>query len=259
MLPSEFSEVQSYPALKRLLENQVDMQFIDLRTLLRLPQFGLVGGCNFTAASVLFNVIAGSSVCFYNPSKDVLDERRNRSERFRGLLTEFYPWQEELIPKDEGIEVLYKSARNTLAHSLGLDAPPNESPGREVRLQKSPLDESQVYELEDSFNRPVWIPPTIVSKQHLASGAIEIVISVPALYWGVHRMLHRLFADPTHASRANELAELFSPLWDKYAADSGRGNDSVAVVYRKCDICGSDLVSADGGQTFTCPRCTTRL
>jgi hypothetical protein len=259
LLPSEFSEVQSYPALKRLLENQVDTQFIDLRTLLHLPQSGLEGGCNFTAASVLFNLIAGSSVCFYNPSKDVLEKRGNRSERFKRLLTEFYPWQEELMPKDEGIEVLYKSARNPLAHGLGLDAPPNESPGREVKLQKGPLDESQVYELEDSFNRPDWISPTIVSKQHLASGAIEIVISVPTLYWGVHRMLHTLFAVPTHTSRANELAELFSPLWDKYVVDSGHGNDSVGVLDRKCDICGSDLLSADGGETFTCPQCATRL
>ena len=220
MLPSEFLEVQSYPALKRLLENQVDMQFIDLRTLLRLPQSGLEGGCNFTAASVLFSLIAGSSVCFYNPSKDVLEKRGNRGDRFKGLLMEFYPWQGELMPKDEGIEVLYKSARNPLAHSLGLDAPSNESPGREVRLQKGPLDESQVYELEDSFNRPVWIPPTIISKRHLASGAIEIVISVPTLFWGVHRMLHTLFTVPIHTSIANELAEVFSPLWDKYAADS---------------------------------------
>ncbi len=256
MLPSEFSEVQSYPALKRLLENQVDMQFIDLRTLFRLPQSGLEGGCNFTAASVLFNLIAGSSLCFYNPSKECFEKRGDRSQRFKELLTEFYPWQEELIPKGEAIEVLYKSARNPLAHSLGLDAPANESPGREVKLQKAPLDESQVYELEDRLNRPAWISPTIISKQHLASGAIEIVISVPTLYWGVHRMLHTLFAVPTHASRANELAELFSPLWDKYAADSGYGNDSVTVVDRKCDICGSDLISPDGGQTFACPRCT---
>ena len=234
------------------------MQFIDLRTLLRLPQSGLEGGCNFTAASVLFNLIAGSSVCFYNPSKDVLGKRGNRGDRFKGLLMEFYPWQEELMSKDEGIEVLYKSARNPLAHSLGLDAPSNESPGREVRLQKVPLDESQVYELENSFTRPVWTPPTIASKGRLASGAIEIVISVPALYWGVHRMLQTLFSASTHTSRANELAEVFSPLWDKYAVDSGHGGDSIQVPDRKCDICGSGLMSVDGGQTFACPRCTTR-
>ena len=126
MLPSEFPEVKGYPNLKQLLEAQVDMQFGDLKTLL------LIGGCNFAAAAVLFNLIAGSSVCFYDPSEEALFERSDRGERFKGVLNDFYPWQEEQLPKDQFWCALWVSAQNTLAHSLGLDTPPKDSTGKQV-------------------------------------------------------------------------------------------------------------------------------
>jgi hypothetical protein len=66
-----------------MLQGQVDMQFSDLRTLLRLPQAGLESGCNFTAAAILFNLIAGSSVFFYDPSEDSLRDRQARGKRFK--------------------------------------------------------------------------------------------------------------------------------------------------------------------------------
>ena len=78
MLPSEYPEVQAYPNLKQLLTVQVDMQFKDLRTLLELPKTEGQGGCNLTAAGVLFNVIAGSSVCFYEASAEALTRRGDR-------------------------------------------------------------------------------------------------------------------------------------------------------------------------------------
>ncbi|MGH7800245.1 MAG: hypothetical protein ACREOW_06380 [Thermodesulfobacteriota bacterium] len=256
MLPSEFPEVQCYPSLKRLLEAQVDMQFIDLQTLLRLPQEGLKGGCNFTAATVLFNIIAGSSVCFYGTSEEALCNQGDRGQRFKAILELFYPWQGEPILKDDFIYALYKSARNPLTHSLGLDAPPNDSTiGKQITLIKWPLTEEQISELEVSSTRPVWAPPTIVHKKTLAYGSIELAISVPTLYWGVHRMLHALFADSTHAAKADALAKTFSPQWDKYVSESVHVNDVVEIVERRCGRCGVDLVSIDGGQTFNCPQC----
>jgi len=257
MLPSEFPEVQRYPNLKRLLEAQVDMQFIDLRTLLRLPQeqMGLKGGCNLTAAAILFNIIAGSSVCFYNPSEQALADRTGRSKRFKEVLEKFYPWQGEPIPKDQCVSVLYDRTRCSLVHSLGLDVPPRGSMGQTVVLEKGPLTEEQVHELEESSSRPVWVPSTIVHKRPLAHGAIELAISVPTLYWGVHRMLHALFADSTHAAKSDDLAKAFSHQWDKYVSDSGHGIEGVDVK-RRCDICGTELVSTDGGQTFKCPQCS---
>src|SRR6266446_4256412 len=122
MLPSEYPEVQAWDSLRRLLAEHVDMQFIDLRTMLRLPMAGLAGGCNFAAASFLFNIIAGSSVCFYKTNEQAFTEKRDRSQRFRMVLTDFYPWHGELVDKGEAIEILYEAARNPLAHSLGLEA-----------------------------------------------------------------------------------------------------------------------------------------
>ena len=45
MLPSEFPEVQSRAGLKRLLSEHIDMQFVDVRTMLRLPLADIAGGC----------------------------------------------------------------------------------------------------------------------------------------------------------------------------------------------------------------------
>ncbi len=216
MLPSEFPEVQSRNALKRLLAVHVDMQFKDLRTMLRLPLPGLDGGCNFAAAAFLFNVIAGGSVCFYNTSDQAFKTRGDRSERFRNVLRDFYPWAGEPLAKEEAVQLLYAAARNPLAHSLGLDAPP--TPGhvsQEIALGKRSLTDLQITELEDSAVRPAWLLPTI-TKMKAESGADKFIISVPALYWGVHRMLRALFMEENQVGNADAVAKRFGPLWDKY-------------------------------------------
>lgn len=260
MLPSAFPEVQGYPNLRRLLENQVDMQFADLRTLFRLPlpREGLEGGGNFAAATVLFNIIAGASVCFYDASEQGLTDRQDRGRRFKEVLKNFYPWQGEPLTKDGCLSVLYESARNPLAHSLGLDAPPKGATGRQIFLKKWSLTESEVQELEESSSRPDWALSTVLHLRLMESGSIELAISIPALYWGAHRMLRALFADPIHSAKAEQLAELFAPQWDIYIRvfDFGHGTDDVSVE-RHCGICGRELVLTDGGHTYKCSHCNT--
>lgn len=216
MLPSEFPEVQARAHLKLLLAEHVDMQFDDVRTMLRLPIEGLTGGCNFAATAVLFNIVSGCSVCFYNASAKALAAARQAGCRFKGLLGEFYPWVGEPLSKAEGVALLYKATRNPLTHRLGLDEPPSgASKGNDIALKKWPLKPDEVAELEDSAARPAWALPTITTATS-PRGADQFTISVPALYWGVHRMLRALFADPTHAARADALAKKFGPLWGKY-------------------------------------------
>lgn len=218
MLPSEFPEVQGREHLKRLLAEHVDMQFMDLRTMLRLPSAGLAGGCNFAVASFLFNVIAGSSVCFYKTSAAAFTAKGDRGTRFEGLLADFYPWQGEPVAKATAIDILYDAARNPLAHSLGLEAPPPAGHvAREIPLAKRPLSEAEIAELEDETVKPVWVGPT-VAQGKAASGADSFKISIPALYWGVHRMMHALFADAVHVADAEAVAKQFGPMWDKYVA-----------------------------------------
>lgn len=74
MLPSQYPEVQAYPNLKNLLDKVVDMQFADLRDLMRLPAYGIKTGMNLTAAARLFDTISGCSICFYNTSPDKLSK-----------------------------------------------------------------------------------------------------------------------------------------------------------------------------------------
>lgn len=221
MLPSEFPEIQVYPQLKRLLTHQVDMQFVDLRCLLELPRIQGEGGCNFAAATVLFNIIAGSSVCFYDAKPEGLTNRGDRGRRFVGILNDFYPWIEEIVAKNVAVSSLYQSARNPLAHSLGIDTPNSNMKAKQVFLKKWPLTANQIQELEDSVNRPPWAEGTIVHIRRLQSRGEQVAISIPALYWGVHRMLHTLFADQTQVKNAEALVEHFGHLWDRYGYSGG--------------------------------------
>ncbi len=194
------------------------MQFNDLRGLLQLPRVEGDGGCNFATATVLFNIIAGSSVCFYDAQPSGLTNRGDRSRRFIGILTDFYPWAGEMVAKNVGVSILYQSARNPLAHSLGIDPPDATNKAKRILLKKSPLTADQVRELEDSTDRPAWAERTIVHIKRLHSGSEEVAISIPALYWGVHRMLHTLFADHVQVKDAESLAGHFDHLWDRYVS-----------------------------------------
>ena len=218
MLPSEFPEVQPYPNLKQLLKAQVDMQFEDLRTILSLPRES-ESGCNFTAAAILLNLASGFSVFFYKPSKEALLNRGDRSERFKGLLNRFYPLTDESIPADRFVTVLYEYARNPLVHSLGLNASHHgDSSEKIIWLIKWSLSDAKIFELEDSLTRPVWAPPTLC-EQILPNGKTKVLICIPTICWGIHRMLHSLLADSAHASPADSLEKTFGSLWVKYVTE----------------------------------------
>lgn len=218
MLPSEFPEIQAYPQLQQLLIRQIDIQFEDLRCLLELPRIKGEGGCNFATATVIFNIIAGSSVCFYDAKLEGLTNRGDRGRRFTGILNDFYPWIEETTDKDVAVSILYRSARNPLAHSLGIDTPDANTKAKQIFLKKESLTADQIKELEDSVSRPHWAERTIVHIKRLKSGGEEVAISIPALYWGVHRMLHTLFADQAQVKNAEALVKHFGHLWDRYVS-----------------------------------------
>lgn len=60
------------------------MQIEDVRVLLRMPKAGYPAGCNFAAVAVVFNMIGGVPVCFYDASPKALTngdrgQQRNRS------------------------------------------------------------------------------------------------------------------------------------------------------------------------------------
>jgi hypothetical protein len=75
------------------------MQIEDVRVLLRMPKAGYPAGCNFAAVAVIFNLIAGVSVCFYDASPKALTNG-DRGKRFKNVLIDFFPWPSDIAPKD---------------------------------------------------------------------------------------------------------------------------------------------------------------
>ena len=208
--PSDFAEVQPYRYLRQLLALQLDMQFADLRTLLELPRNGHPdGGCNLTAASLLFNFVSGSSVLFYDASTTAMADGRQSGRRFKELLTHYYPFSDGDLPAEEAARLLYEAARNPLTHCLGVGKDKRVFPGAPqvgnrpvaVSFMKGPLSSELVTELVTARERPAWAGPTV----SVENG--ECLISVCSLAWGVHEMLRRLFGDESQVRQADATAE----------------------------------------------------
>jgi hypothetical protein len=211
MLPSQYPETQPYPALRRLLEIQLDMQVADLKTLLCLPreEEGLGAGCNLTAATLAVNLIAGASVLFWRSSVEALAKRGDRTKRFNDLMVALYPWShDDAVNAELGAKLLWDYTRNPLSHTLGIGQATTLLPGmpqeeRGVRLAKSALGLSpeQVDELMGTYERPVWVGPTVTTD------GSQYTVRVLALAWGLHRLLRDLFADAEQASKAEATAQ----------------------------------------------------
>ena len=102
VLPSAYPEAAQLPAVRQLLGELIDMQFQDLRVLLRLPDPALAPnvGCNFTAGAMMTNLISGFSIWFFhNRYARSLEpaERKNKqsysARRFKAFIRAYYPRQ----------------------------------------------------------------------------------------------------------------------------------------------------------------------
>lgn len=213
LLPSAYPEVQPYPELKRLLRVQVDMQFIDLATQLRLPMAaeGLMGGCNLAATIGACTVIAGASVLFYEPSLDAVQDRSSPENplrsgaRFKRVVREYFPWQgDEPVSPGEVAALLYTHTRNPLAHRLGVGKAGADFPGlggNTVMLSKGALPPTWVADVMRGDHDP---PPILGAL--LTRDDATYVIDVATLVWAVCRMLRSLLADESQAPRAEAVA-----------------------------------------------------
>jgi hypothetical protein len=179
-----------------MFRDHLDMQIEDLRVLLRLPRSPLPAGCNFAAAGMIFNLIAGASVCFYNASRRTMMKQPPAGAHFRGILEDYFPWAREPVPAKQGARVLWKYSRNPLAHALGLD---RES-APDIQIAKARIGPQRIAALEDSATRPSWAAPVLTRSGN------DYVLDVAGLYWGTHRMLHAVLADPQQLPGSEELA-----------------------------------------------------
>ena len=214
LLPSGYPEVADYPNVARLLDIQVDMQFVDLATLLQLPleHLGLMGGCNLTATVAACSIISGASVLFFEASLDSVlgklsDANSLRSgERFRRLVDNYFPWEDdEVVLLSDASSLLYAHTRNPLTHRLGVGKAGATFPGlggTTVLLSKGSLPAPWIMELM----RGDPVRPEFAGRTMTRDGD-AYVIDVASLTWGVCRMLRRLLADDRQIQAAEDVAK----------------------------------------------------
>lgn len=192
---------EEFPAVANFLDAQVEMQFEDLRVMLRLPLGGWRAGCNFAAATVLLNLISGFSVCLFQASNEPPGKRRDSGARFKNLLRRYYPWGAEPWEESECGKRLYCMFRNPLSHSLGI---PSAATRKWDRIGKQPLTPPKIALLEGSSKRPDWLGPTLIERT-IDGDQSSVCLSIPSLYWGVWRMLERICGDAAEMSNAEHL------------------------------------------------------
>ncbi len=180
------------PAVRRLIDRLERYSFSDAHTMLRLPvpNYRLNAGCNFAITQLLTAAIGGISTTLYR--------RGNRDgERFKGLLTDHYPWTSEppqSVSKAEAARVIYEVIRNPLTHDLGLDLHGGSSKVK-VKIKRLARigarggpPEKWIEQLENSLVRPKMSPAVTVRTD-------ASVLLVEALYWGVRRMVEDMTRD----------------------------------------------------------------
>ncbi len=187
------------PAVKRLIDRLERLSFSDAHTMLRLPipNYRLAAGCNFAITQVLTTAIGGLSTTLYRHGN-------TDGERFKGLLTQHYPWSLEPrqdVPAAEAARVIYEVIRNPLTHDLGLDLH-GKSKGIKVKIKriqransKGGLPERWIEQLERGPLRPKMSPAVTVRRD-------ANVLLVEALYWGLRRMVESMTRDPALIARA---------------------------------------------------------
>jgi hypothetical protein len=83
VLPSQYPEAQQLPNVRRFLAEQIDMQFADIRVLLRLPEPSIDPnvGANFTAKTAILGQISGFSIWFLHNRAAKRIETRERKAK----------------------------------------------------------------------------------------------------------------------------------------------------------------------------------
>lgn len=268
MDPSHLPEVQAYPYVRRLLADQIDMQFEDIRTLLRLPlddpppkqppmgdspvkEPPLRGGCNLTTATLLFNVIAGASVLFYESSPEGLAKGGDRGPRFKDLLTDYFPWaDDEAFDRKKSSKVVYDFARNPLTHSLGVQKVPKLFPGvpplpdgaQAMMLEKGPLDVDAVAAVTDPSTRPEWLGPTLRREDDELASAVDLVTRLGRPSHAQGSLRRRGSDHPSRSDREVACRGIRPSAWRARASPSSgpRGRPLPAREHQACGTGPSD-------------------
>ena len=177
MRVSEIPEFANYKNIYGFVHDHLDMQFRDIRGMMRLPlkDLGIDGGCNFAAALAMCNMINGISRVLYQPSKKIPKSSEGSEIRFKQYLRDYFPWGSG--DKREGVvNIIYDVFRNPLTHSLGVQS---KQRTRKVWINKSPLSEEQITQLETNEKRPAWADTAVLIEPD------RLVLNDIGLYWAL--------------------------------------------------------------------------
>ena len=191
MNPSEIAGLAAYPAVLRLFQEHIDMQFADVRVWMRFPMKPeFQEGFNLATASRLMEIVSGLSVVLYeDPKVGPATEAKNRGPRFQHLLTECWPHDPATDPpKNIVAETLYYFARNSLTHALGLQ----QAAEPQILIGKAPLTPAQIERLEREPALPEFLP----GRPLQVMGVNVYRIDVRGLYWATYRLVEKLVAAP---------------------------------------------------------------
>jgi hypothetical protein len=195
-----------FPKLFRFVEWRIDVQLAEARDMLRLPMpaIGLESDQKFAATASLVNLIAGASIWFYDASSAGLSERES-GRRYRETVAAYWPWDDgEIVDAAVGTRLLYHYVRNPLAHGFGMTR--LEDTDSPIALLKDPLTEERIAELDLAETRPQGLGPTIKPATYPGAPARAYFVAVPALYWGVQRLLRAVLTDEEQLPAAEKLA-----------------------------------------------------
>src|SRR5438045_2647663 len=125
MNPSEIPALAAYPSVLASFQNHIDMQFADVRAMMRFPiRPEFEAGFNLAAASRLMEMVSGFSVVLYadpDPKMPPGTSPEQRGARFQHLIRDCWPHDAAHDPpKNVVAETLYYFTRNSITHALSL-------------------------------------------------------------------------------------------------------------------------------------------
>lgn len=145
----------------------------------------------FSAAVMLLSVVAGASTTIYG-------RQGSSGSLFRGILTDFYPW--DLDPPvgrnpPEAAQALYKYFRNPLVHSVGIgDGKRKVKLGRIFPGVPGVQQEARIDELACRSGPP--------GRPTMRFEPDRMVLWLDGFYWGVRQMVERVLSDRDRCSEA---------------------------------------------------------
>lgn len=196
------------PGIEKVVRERIDPQLCDVHSMLRLPidgePGGLEGGCTFSAALTLFEIVGGVSQELYRDpcqKKGRGPSYKNTGVRFKKVLEDHFPWPQEPKTGEEIVEqdaakCLYFAYRNPLSHNLGHGDHPDYMGG--MKIVKEPLPDREIEDIERATVRPPeWTIPTLRLIRDEEGGEIR-KLKLKCFYWGVRWMIEDVLR--THCS-----------------------------------------------------------